>query len=344
MALVAGFYLWYVPEESDRGKDRSSASDEIMPNSSLDREISSDVNLADVFDLFLDAKAGHFSSTSWFQMLKQLEADLGDAGEFISNALQGESFDRRLLAYYLSLELFGFNDSLSEYALSQDSVAFSATATDWLYRNKHFSALDAFTGKFVEQLDDQDRLEMLSYLGRPAGERDLPASFSTIGLGVVEYAELLRLVRADQSLQTSLGDMLLREDVSPPLRNAGLELLKETGSADFKPTINHLIEGAADGSRSQRFLVHLRDRRIGYEPAELTLHQQEIMAGNLEERQALQSAEIILDAIRINPSTPIDASVLERISVYLENQPVSTRASELRLADIAYSRWISRDQ
>jgi hypothetical protein len=303
-----------------------------------------EATLADSFDSILNVQAGDFSSARWAGLIEQIQEHVAAADSLTREMLKDERFERRLLAYYLRLELFGFDNELSEYSLAQDSVAFAATAMDWLYRNKHFSAWDTFTGKFVEELDDQDRLEMLSYLGRPAGELDLPASFSTIGLGFVEYAELLRVVRADQFLQTSIGDMLLREDVSPPLRNVGLELLKEAGSGEFEPTINHLIEGTADGSRSQRFLVHLRDRRIGYEPAELTLHQQEIMAGNLEEKQALQSAEIILDAIRVNPSTPIDEPVLDRVSDYLENQPVSTRAFELRLADIAYSRWISRDQ
>jgi len=347
VAIILGICFWYksaAPEDSKSHKDRDSLAAENAPKTSLAHQMSNESNLTDAFDLFLDTKAGHFSSTSWFQMLKLLEANLGKVDQLVSDLLADESFDRRLLAYYLGLELFGFNDTLSEYALSQESVVFSVTAMNWLYRSMDFSAWKTFTEKFFEELDDRDRQEILSYLGRPSGERDLPASFSIIGLGFVEYAELLRVVRADQFLQTSLGDMLLREDVSPPLRNVGLELLKETGSADFKPTINHLIEGAADGSRSQRFLVLLRDRRIGYEPAELTLHQQEILAGNLEERQTLQSAEIILDAIRINPSTPIDASVLDRISDYLENLPVSTRASQLRLADIAYSRWISRDQ
>lgn len=347
ITLIVGLFLWYkssVPGESESRKDRGSIVEAMTPNSDLDRHISSEVNFAEGFDLFLDTKAGHFSSTSWFQMLKQFEADLGTAQQLLSEALSDESFDRRLLAYFLSLELFGFNDSLGQYALSQESVAYSVTAIDWLYRNKHFSAWEAFTDKFVEQLNDQDRLETLSYLGRPMGEKDLPASFSMIGLGVVENAELLRLLRADQSLQVSLRDKLLLEEISPALRNAGLDLLKEAGSAEFQPTINNLIEKSGDGSRSQRFLEHLRNRPIGYEPTRLEFHQESVMAGNLEEKQALQSAEIILDAIRIDPSIPIDESVLARIRDYLENQSIRSRGTELRLADIAYYQWISKDQ
>jgi len=347
VTFILGLFLWYkssVPGESESRKDSDSLADESTPSSSLARQISNEMNFAKAFDLFLDSKAGHFSSTGWFQLLEQLETDLETAEELISEALADESFDRRLLAYFLSLELFGFNDSLGQYALSQDSVAYSVTAIDWLYRNKHFSAWEAFTDKFVEQLDDQDRLEMLSYLGRPMGERDLPASFSIIGLGVVENAELLRLLRADQSLQVSLRDKLLMEEISPALRNTGLDLLKEAGSAEFRPAINNLIDKSVDASRSQRFLEHLRDRPIGYEPTRLEFHQESVMAGNLEEKQALQSAEIIFDAIRIDPSIPIDESVLARIRDYLENQSISTRGTELRLADIAYYQWISKDQ
>lgn len=347
MCALITSYLWYELKSADsKIRNEPGILDQSLSAVGKDRDsgISPETTLADSFDSILNVQAGDFSSAKWAGLIEQMREHIAAADSLTREMLKDEEFERRLLAFYSRLELFGLENDLSEYALAQNSVAFGLTAMDWLYRNQQFSTVSEFTDKFVEQLDDQGRLEMLSYLGRPMGERDLPASFSMIGLGVVENAELSRLLRADQSLQVSLRDKLLLEEISPALRNAGLDLLKEADSAEFQPAINNLIEKSVDGSRSQSFLEHLRDRPIGYDQPRLEFHQESVMAGNLEEKQALQSAEIILDAIRIDPSIPIDESVLARIRDYLENQSISTRGTELRLADIAYYQWISKDQ